>query len=36
MSKSLNNLFLPALGGTALVLSGAVTMANRDYGNRHD
>ena len=31
MSKSLN-ILLPALGGTAMVLALAVTMANRNYG----
>ncbi|MGX9353926.1 c-type cytochrome [Roseobacteraceae bacterium S113] len=32
MSKSLSHLFLPAFGGTALALSLAVALANRDYG----
>ena len=31
MSKSLN-ILLPALGGTAIVLALAITMANRNYG----
>ncbi|MEM9267791.1 MAG: MFS transporter, partial [Pseudomonadota bacterium] len=32
MSKSLSHFLLPALGGTALLLSLAVVVANRDYG----
>ena len=31
MSKSLNSIFLPAAGVTALVLAGAVGLALRDY-----
>lgn len=32
MSKSLSHIFLPAFGGTALVLAVALVVANRDYG----
>ena len=31
MSKSLNSILLPAVGGTAIVLAGAYGIANRDY-----
>lgn len=32
MSKSLSHVFLPVIGGTALVLAGALVFANRNYG----
>ncbi|SFR09394.1 c-type cytochrome [Poseidonocella sedimentorum] len=32
MSKPLSQIFLPAFGGTALALSGAIALVNRDYG----
>lgn len=32
MSKSLSHIYLPAFGGTALVLAIALLVANRDYG----
>ncbi len=32
MSKSLSHVFLPVFGGTALVLTAAVAIANRNYG----
>lgn len=32
MSKSLSQIWLPALGGTALVVAGGLTLANINYG----
>lgn len=32
MSKSLSQIWLPALGGTALVVAGGVAVINNDYG----
>ena len=32
MSKSLSHILVPALGGTALVIAGAVVFANKEYG----
>lgn len=32
MSKSLNSILIPALGGTALFLGAAYGFASRDYG----
>ncbi|WP_299472159.1 c-type cytochrome [uncultured Roseibium sp.] len=34
MSKSLNQVFLPVIGGTALALSAALLFANMDYGQK--
>ena len=33
MSKSLSQILLPVTGGIALALAGAITFANRDYGD---